>query len=131
MRQGTNPRRVRSRNNGKRHPSGKNQSFESNGPEIKVRGTAQQVLEKYLALARDATSTGDRIAAENFFQHAEHYYRVIHAEQANAQPFGQNRGPRIPRPDGSEEPDEVAAEAETEAEGTEQPALAEPEPIPA
>ncbi|MCX8500454.1 MAG: DUF4167 domain-containing protein, partial [Alphaproteobacteria bacterium] len=55
------------------------QTFDSNGPDIRVRGTAFQVLEKYLALARDATTSGDRIAAENFYQHAEHYYRIINA----------------------------------------------------
>ncbi len=72
MKHGSNPRRARSRGNGKRHPSPRGQSIESNGPEVKVRGTAQQVQEKYLALARDAFSSGDRIAAEGYFQYAEH-----------------------------------------------------------
>ena len=74
----TNQRRSRSnRTNGKRpYNNGQNRSFESNGPSAKLRGTAAQVLDKYLALARDASSSGDRIAAENFFQHAEHYYRI-------------------------------------------------------
>ena len=76
MKHGSNPRRARSRGNGKRHPSPRGgQSIESNGPEVKVRGTAQQVQEKYLALARDAFSSGDRIAAEGYFQFAEHYHR--------------------------------------------------------
>ena len=64
-----------------------------------MRGNAYQVLEKYLAMARDASSAGDRIAAENFLQHAEHYYRIINA---NAEHQGQNGRPRPNlRPDGN------------------------------
>ncbi|MEQ8194112.1 MAG: DUF4167 domain-containing protein [Rhodospirillales bacterium] len=74
-----NQRRPRSRGNGKRHP-GRNQSFESSGPDGKIRGTAQQVYDKYQALGRDALSAGDRIAAEGFFQHAEHYFRMLNIE---------------------------------------------------
>uniref|UniRef100_UPI0038B363A9 DUF4167 domain-containing protein n=1 Tax=Algihabitans albus TaxID=2164067 RepID=UPI0038B363A9 len=55
----------------------RNQTFDSNGPEGRVRGTAQQVYDKYLALARDAQVSGDRILAENFLQFAEHYFRVL------------------------------------------------------
>ena len=87
MKHTPNPRRLRSRGNGKRNPGSRNQTFESNGPEVKVRGTAQQVLEKYLALGRDAYSSGDPIAAEGFFQHAEHYHRVL-----NADGYGGDRG---------------------------------------
>jgi len=73
----------------------KNQTFDSNGPEVRVRGNANQVLEKYLALARDAQSAGDRIAAENYFQHAEHYFRIINAN-------GEANGRPRPRPEGGE-----------------------------
>src|SRR3954453_4831636 len=52
-------------------------SYDSSGPDIRVRGNAYQVLEKYLQLARDAGTMGDRVAAENFLQHADHYYRVV------------------------------------------------------
>lgn len=52
-------------------------TFDSSGPDIRVRGNAYQVLEKYLQLARDAGTAGDRVAAENFLQHADHYYRVV------------------------------------------------------
>ncbi len=71
-------RNGRNNNGGKRSygGSGHNRSYESNGPEVKVRGTANQIFDKYVALARDATAAGDRIAAEGYFQHAEHYYRV-------------------------------------------------------
>lgn len=57
----------------------RNQSFDSNGPDVRVRGNAWQVHEKYQSLARDAQMAGDRVAAENFLQHAEHYYRIIEA----------------------------------------------------
>ena len=77
MRQGTNSRRLRNRNGRRQHSSSKQNTFDSSGPDVKVRGTASQVFEKYLTLARDASTTGDRVAAENFFQHAEHYYRIL------------------------------------------------------
>lgn len=80
MRPGNNNNR-RGRNRGPRKPHGgmpnKNQNFDNNGSETRVRGNVYQVLEKYLQLARDAGVSGDRIAAENFLQHADHYYRVI------------------------------------------------------
>ncbi len=80
--------------------SSRQQTFDSNGPDIRIRGNAYQVLEKYLAMARDATSAGDRIAAENFYQHAEHYYRIINA---NGGDQGQNGRQRQPgRPDGQD-----------------------------
>ena len=61
-----------------------NRSFDSNGPEgIKVRGNAQTVYERYQQLARDATSSGDRILAENYLQHAEHYFRLLRIMQPN------------------------------------------------
>ncbi|MCL4676537.1 MAG: DUF4167 domain-containing protein [Pararhodobacter sp.] len=59
-----------------------NRVFDSSGPEGKVRGTPQQIIEKYLVLARDAQLSGDRVAAENFQQHAEHYTRMLNEAQA-------------------------------------------------
>lgn len=73
-------------------PLNRNHVFDSNGPEIRVRGTAQQLFEKYLQLGRDATSSGDRVTAEAFFQHAEHYFRILNAmnqAQQQNQPNGQ------------------------------------------
>jgi len=61
-------------------------SFDSSGPDIRVRGNAYQVLEKYLQLARDAGTVGDRVAAENFLQHADHYYRVVAAQNEGQRP---------------------------------------------
>ena len=55
--------------------------YESNGPDLKIRGNASHIAEKYLQLARDAQSSGDPIAAENYYQHAEHYFRLIAAAQ--------------------------------------------------
>ncbi len=90
MKQGPNTKRPRGgRANGRRSHFGHGQSYDSNGPEVKVRGNASQVHEKYQALARDAITSGDRVAAENYLQHAEHYYRMLHANAA-AQGEGMN-----------------------------------------
>lgn len=59
-----------------------NRSYDSNGPEVKIRGTASHIYEKYLQLARDANSSGDRVMAESYLQHAEHYFRIMAAAQA-------------------------------------------------
>ena len=64
---------------GRRNGSPRSQNFDSNGPDIKVRGNAQQVVDKYQALAREAATAGDPVMAENYYQHAEHYYRVMTA----------------------------------------------------
>jgi hypothetical protein len=72
-------------NHGGGQPS-KAHSFDSAGPDIRVRGNAYQVLEKYLQLARDAGTAGDRVAAENFLQHADHYYRVVAAQSEGQRP---------------------------------------------
>ncbi|MFZ4122570.1 MAG: DUF4167 domain-containing protein [Caulobacterales bacterium] len=63
-----------------------NRSFESTGPDLKVRGPASHIYEKYLQLARDTSTSGDRVMAENYLQHAEHYYRLMRAMQPNAPP---------------------------------------------
>ncbi|WP_119304538.1 DUF4167 domain-containing protein [Dongia deserti] len=85
-----NNRRARGRGPRKPHGMGggqhKVQSFDSSGQEVRVRGNAYQVLEKYLQLARDAGAAGDRIAAENFLQHADHYYRVLSAMNDGQRP---------------------------------------------
>src|ERR1700728_1986404 len=115
MRNGqNNNKRMRNRNNNNSSNNNNNNNrrgqnpmtrvFESNGPDIKIRGTASHVAEKYVQLARDARSSGDPVAAENYYQHAEHYFRLIAAAQEQ---FRQNQ-PQ-PRPDAemiSEEGDE-------------------------
>jgi hypothetical protein len=81
MRNGQN-KRMRSRNRkGGHHQNPLSRMYESNGPDVKIRGTASHVAEKYLQLARDAQSSGDPVAAENYYQHAEHYFRLIAAAQ--------------------------------------------------
>jgi hypothetical protein len=83
MRPGQN-KRLRGRS-GRKGPNPLTRSFESNGPDVKIRGTAQHVAEKYLQLARDAQSSGDIVMAENLLQHAEHYFRLISAAQQQQQ----------------------------------------------
>ncbi len=76
-----NPNMGGHNNNPNRGPRPPNrmQTFDSNGPSVKIRGNAYQVFERYIALAREASSAGDRISAENYYQHAEHYYRMMQA----------------------------------------------------
>ncbi len=81
MRQGQQNRRGRGRNNNnnRKNQNPLSRSFESNGPDVKIRGTPAHIAEKYIALARDAQSSGDHVLAENYLQHAEHYNRIIMA----------------------------------------------------
>lgn len=69
-------------NNNRKGPNPLTRNYESNGPDVKIRGSAQQIAEKYTTLARDAHSSGDRVMAENYLQHAEHYNRIIAAAMA-------------------------------------------------
>ncbi len=72
-------------NNNNRKPQNPlSRNFESSGPDVKIRGTAAQIAEKYVTLARDAASSGDYVMSENYLQHAEHYNRIIMAAQAQA-----------------------------------------------
>jgi Domain of unknown function (DUF4167) len=87
MRQGQQNRRGRGRGRKPQNPLARN--FESNGPDVKIRGTAAHIAEKYMSLARDALASGDMIAAESYFQHAEHYNRIIMAAQSQ---FGPQHG---------------------------------------
>jgi len=63
----------------------RNQTFDSSGPSVKIRGSAQQIFERYVALAREAAVGGDPVAAENFYQHAEHYFRIANASREGNQ----------------------------------------------
>ena len=69
----------RQRGRGRKPNNPGNRSYESNGPDVKIRGNANQIYEKYLQYGRDAQTSGDRVAAEAYFQHAEHYYRIMAA----------------------------------------------------
>jgi hypothetical protein len=74
-------KRMRGRGNHRKSQNPLTRVYESNGPDVKIRGTASHIAEKYIQLARDAQSSGDPIAAENYYQHAEHYFRLIAAAQ--------------------------------------------------
>ena len=89
----------RPQNSGSNNNHNPNRTFDSNGPEIKIRGSAAHVYEKYLQLARDANSAGDRVMAENYLQHAEHYFRIINQINEASGDNGQQRG-RNGRTDG-------------------------------
>ena len=80
MRNGQN-KRMRGRNNHRKNHNPMVRVYESNGPDVKIRGNPSHIAEKYIQLARDAQTSGDPIAAENYYQHAEHYYRVIAVAQ--------------------------------------------------
>lgn len=88
MRQGQQ-KRMRGRSRGGKGPNPLSRSYESNGPDVKVRGTAAHIAEKYVQLARDAQSSGDPILAESYLQHAEHYFRIIAAAQPQ---YGSEQG---------------------------------------
>src|SRR5438067_13116175 len=129
MRNGQNNKRMRNRNNNNNNNNNNNRRgqnpmtrvFESNGPDIKIRGTASHVAEKYIQLARDAQGSGDPVAAENYYQHAEHYFRLIAAAQEQfrqSQPYF--------RPEG--EPREESFEEGEEDHGADSPFGREPQP---
>ena len=105
MKPGTGSRHVRDRNRKPYVPS-KNQAYGSNGTEGRVRGNAHQLLERYLVLARDAQAAGDRVAAKNYSQHAEHYFRVINA---GAEGNSRSRYPQPPK--GTAQPESAATPA--------------------
>ena len=96
----------RSRGRGRRPQQSHNRAFDSTGPDVKIRGTAAHVYEKYLQLARDAGSAGDRVTAENYLQHAEHYYRILMAQapQPGQPGYGQQQGQGQPNGNGDGRP---------------------------
>ena len=93
--------------------SGANRVYDSNGPDVKLRGTAQTIAEKYMQLARDANSSGDRVAAESYYQFGDHYYRVWLAAQPVGQPI------QFARRNAEDEYDEDGNELAPESENTE------------
>lgn len=129
----------RSRNRGRRPSSPLSRVYESNGPDVKVRGTAQHVAEKYLQLARDAMSSGDTVMGESYFQHAEHYLRIVAAAQTfQQQQHGfQPNQQRRPDEDGFEDGDDMGGDDQTpQPSFSEQPSMdidsdLQPEPAPA
>jgi hypothetical protein len=117
MRNGQN-KRMRGRNNNNNNRKSQNpltRLYESNGPDVKIRGTASHVAEKYIQLARDSQASGDPVAAENYYQHAEHYFRMIAVAQEQ---FRQGQQP-FHRPEGGGEPqrDESFDDSDDENQG--------------
>ena len=131
--------------------SGRPNSFDSNGPDVKIRGNPSQIFEKYQSLTQDAATSGDRVMSENYFQHAEHYYRVSSEMNAQRQQQqqrqqsqhqsqegqdsqdGQNRSDNAVAVEAEEAPQEAAQEAVVEkkepvAEAPSDPAN-EPQPV--
>lgn len=92
----------RGRNQRRRQGVNPNRALDSNGPDVRIRGTANQIYDKYQALARDASSSGDRIKAESYLQHAEHYFRLIRSMQVSQQP--QSPAPQAAADGESEQP---------------------------
>ncbi len=135
MRHGSAARRMRHRNNGgnpnhgqqsqngqRRGYQNKNRVFDSNGPDVRIRGTAFQIVEKYAGLAKDAHSAGDRVLAESYLQHAEHYQRMINIwneemqndEAHEAEPTPYERF-AVPPPAGSDgQPERAPSQPEEE-----------------
>lgn len=124
MRQGQQNRRGRGRSRKPQNPLAR--SYESNGPDVKIRGTASHVAEKYMSLARDALASGDIVTAESYLQHAEHYNRIIMAAQTPA--TSQPGAPQGDAPNGGSRPqsrwhsdsDEEDSESEESEAATEQ-----------
>lgn len=113
--------RGRGRRPGGGHNNQPNRQMESNGPDTKVRGSASHIHERYLQLARDAASSGDRVLSENYLQHADHYFRLVRAMQ----PPPQQQPERNDDADSGEEaeasgaPKEDAEQADADAESRE------------
>ncbi len=114
----------------------RNHVFDSSGPDLRIRGTSQQLFEKYLQLGRDATGSGDRVMAESYFQHAEHYFRILNAmnqaaQQNGAQPNaggnGQGQQP-YRRQDASDQSDQPDVQDDEQTDAEPQP-IAEARPI--
>jgi hypothetical protein len=114
MRNGQN-KRMRGRNRKSHNPL--TRVYESNGPDVKIRGTASHIAEKYIQLARDSQSSGDPVSAENYYQHAEHYFRLIAAAQEQFRqtaPFFRPEG-------GSDMRDDVGDDGEEDMGGVPEP----------
>lgn len=94
-----------------------NRTFDSSGPDVKIRGSASHVYEKYLQLARDSNSSGDRVTAENYLQHAEHYFRIMAAQQAQAAQHAAQQAAQNP----GRQPDANGQQPQIAQQGSQQP----------
>lgn len=114
----------RSKNNNNRDNTNPNKHYDSNGPDVRIRGSAKQVLDKYQQYASDALRSGDRISAEGYLQHAEHYQRIVYEidaavakqrEARNAERDAKRREEREARSEKSGDDDDGAAAKDAEA----------------
>lgn len=137
MRPGQQNKRGRGRgnnnNNNRKNSNPLSRSYDSSGPDVKIRGTAQHIAEKYGQLARDAQSSGDTVMAENYLQHAEHYNRIIFAAQAQMQErYQRDERENTPEPDAQQPQQAAQADASSASNGA-QPAAVEdgsgPQPV--
>jgi hypothetical protein len=140
MRPGQNNKRMRGRPNNRKGPNPLTRSYESSGPDVKIRGTAHHIGEKYVQLARDAQTSGDPVMAESYLQHAEHYFRLIAAaQQVQQQGSGAYQGQAIEAnveesdddSDFGGMPDRFASPAEHFAPPPQPSFLPQPQPSPA
>ena len=113
-----NQSNKRMRGRGRKGPNPLTRTYESNGPDVKIRGTAMHIAEKYQQLARDAQASGDRVMFENYNQHAEHYLRIVAAAQPQQQPAAQQQSPRN---DADEGQDAASSNTSAPANGSERP----------
>ena len=113
MRQSNQKSRSRGRNRKPQNPMSRN--FESNGPDVKIRGNASHIADKYTTLARDALSNGDRVIAENYLQHAEHYNRIVAAAQQQSEAKAAENLAKAPQP---EVGDNAAEEADSNSDAS-------------
>ena len=120
--------------NNNNHRKGQNpltRVYESNGPDVKIRGTASHIAEKYMQLARDAQTSGDPVAAENYFQHAEHYFRLIAAAQEQFRQqnpyYNQQQQPQQGVPQGAADENYDDEESDSQPFAAQDPAFA-PQP---
>jgi len=120
MRQGQQQQNRRNRGRTRKPQNPLTRTYESNGPDVKIRGTASHIAERYITLARDAASSGDTVTSENFYQHAEHYNRIIATAQAQSQAEQQVRGRRPNGEDVADAPHDEATDGEAV------PAVAQP-----
>lgn len=100
--QNQNQNKNRSRGRARKPGNQSNRTFDSNGPDVKIRGSASHIYEKYQSLSRDANAAGNRVGAENYMQHAEHYFRLMAVAQAAQQSREQQNQPR-PKQNGAAE----------------------------
>ena len=126
MKHAQNPRRGRGRGGpGKRHQYSKNRNYENGGGEARVRGNARQILDKYQAMARDAAAAGEHIMAEGYWQHAEHYHRILNIDR-DERPADRENGRSRTGNDAASRNDEAPGTGESQPPANEEKPVVKP-----